>query len=399
MAKEIINRINKIPRRKLTIVIVIVVIALIALTASYIFFLTPSSTFHTTTTLPITTPFTTATSGPTQTGISTSRSSISSSSASLSAASFNQTEDYDLWVKPYLAQLATIEAVLTQSYNAGTRNSYGYDSALGLTCGGNVEPSSAINVNNGYNNACVLIDNNLEGGASLDYFASVSSILNGEPGFNQVNLEIYTNTRSYLAQPFYGIGPCSEPFAVYSYPSSFTLLDMREAEYGFAGPYATQLLQPGIQLGGIGTLTCNGFTEEGQIWYLENFDNPDSTMIVTELPSETALNTTSDLQELSFVIDRAVRAVCRGQSSVLRVAERLSQCDVAVSLSCTPAGVTLYPGHTRDWGMDDGQPDLQWYVCGNDVTRYDREDLHTHFLWWCTGPGWWPVPELGRDRG
>ena len=150
----------------------------------------------------------------------------------------------------------------------------------------------------------MLIDNNLEGGASLDYFARVSSILNGEPGFNQVNLEIYTNTRSYLAQPFYGIGPCSEPFAVYSYPSSLTLLDMREAEYGFAGPYTTQLLQPGIQLGGIGTLTCNGFTEEGQIWYLENFDNPDSTMIVTELPSETALNTTSDLQELSFVIDR-----------------------------------------------------------------------------------------------
>lgn len=234
---------------------------------------------------------------------STSTSNTSVSFTLVPIAAFNSSQDYELWVEPYLSQLAQIEAVLTQPYSPGTSDSFGYYPALGLSCGGNVEASTAMDIASGYNNVCVLIDNNLEGGASLDYFASPSSVLVGQPGFNQINLQIYTNTRRYLSQPFFGIGPCSEPFTVYNYPSSFALLDRREAEYGFAGPYASELLQPGIHIGGIGTLKCNGLTEHGQVWYLENYDNPGSTMIVSELPNSKAPDTNSDLEELSFVID------------------------------------------------------------------------------------------------
>jgi hypothetical protein len=148
-----------------------------------------------------------------------------------------------------------------------------------------------------------LIDNNLEGGASLDYFASPNSVLSGQPAFEEMNLSIYSNTRHYLSMPFYGIGPCSQPFGVYNYPANFTLLDQREAEYGFADPYATELVQPGIHIGDTGSLVCNGAKENGQIWYLENHDNLASTMIVTELPNATAVNATSSLEELSFAID------------------------------------------------------------------------------------------------
>lgn len=216
----------------------------------------------------------------------------------------NSSEDYDLWVKPYLAQLAKIEAILTQSYTPGSQASYGYYSPLGLTCGGSVERSTAIAVSNGYNDVCVLVDDNLEGGASLDYFAGAQSPLIGEPGFNLMNnLSIYENTRRLLSMPFYGIGPCSQPFEVYYYPSNFTMLDRREAEYGFADPYAAELVQPGIHIGGTGSLTCNGHKESGQIWYLEDYDTPSSPMIVTELPNSTAPSTTSSLDTLSFLID------------------------------------------------------------------------------------------------
>lgn len=263
MSKDLISRLKRIPRRWLIIAAVIVVIAIIISATAYTFVFVHSS-------------LTTA---------------------------VNTSQDYNLWVKPYLPQLAKIEGILTQPYNPGAHLSYGYDSTLGLTCGGSIEPSPAIGVSNGYNNVCVLIDNNLEGGASLDYFASAQSPLAGLPGFNQVSLEVYTDTRNFLSEPFYGIGPCSQPFSVYSYPGNFTLLDRREAEYGFAGPYATELVQPGIHIGGIGSLTCDGSTESGQIWYLENYDNADGTMIVAELPSSTPVNAASDLDQLSFLVD------------------------------------------------------------------------------------------------
>jgi len=267
------NRIRQLPKKRLIILVAIIVALILAATATYIFFIAPT---------PRKPP--------------------------------NLSQDYDLWVQPYLGQLAKIEAVLTKPYTPG-KGAYGYDASLGLTCGGSVEPSPAIGVSNGYNNVCVLIDNNLEGGASLDYFASSNSVLVGQPGFNQMNLQIYKNTRNYLSMPFYGIGPCSQPFTVYNYTSGFPLLDMREAEYGFAGPYATQLLQPGIQIGGIGSLTCNDATDSGQIWYLENYDNPDGTMIVTELPGSTAPSTTSSLDELSFVIDELYMQCVAGKVS------------------------------------------------------------------------------------
>lgn len=261
---QILGRIKKIRRRNLFLVAVAAIIALIAATSTYVFFIAPSSAH---------------------------------------SIVITPTEDYDLWVKPYLSQLAMIEGVLTHSYSPGTHGSYGYDSALGLVCGGDTEPSAAISVYSGYNNVCVLIDNNLEGGASLDYFASPASPLLGQPGFNEMNLHIYTNTRNYLSMPFYGIGPCSPPFEIYSYPANFSLLERTETEYGFAGPYVSVLIQPGIHVGDVGTLTCDGETEQGQVWYLENNDNPDSTMIATELPSSTPPLANSSLDELSFVID------------------------------------------------------------------------------------------------
>lgn len=228
----------------------------------------------------------------------------SASATGNSTLLLNSSQDYDLWVKPYLGKLAKIEAILTQSYSPGSWLSYGYYSSLGLTCGGSVEPSEAIAVANGYNNVCVLFDNNLEGGASLDYFASSQSPLIGQPDFNPMsNLHVYENARHFLSMAFYGIGPCSQPFAVYYYPSNFTLLDQREAEYGFADPYASELLQPGIHIGSTGSLSCNGYKESGQIWYLEGYDTPSSPMIVTEFPNSIAPSTTSSLDELSFVID------------------------------------------------------------------------------------------------
>jgi hypothetical protein len=263
--QRFLEKIKKIPRKTLIIIVAAVIALIVASTATYVYFVVTRTTVTTT--------------------------SVSAS------------QDYDLWVKPYLAQLARIETVLTQPYTPGSKDSYGYDPNIGLVCGGNVEPSAAIGVQNGYNNVCVLIDNNLEGGASLDYFASSSSVLVGQPDFNQENLQIYTDTRNYLLTPFYGVGPCTSPFPVYNYPSNFTLLDRREAEYGFAGPYASELIQPGIHVGGIGKLSCNGSTEDGQIWYLESYDNSSGPMLVAELPSSTPPSTSSDLEELSFVID------------------------------------------------------------------------------------------------
>jgi hypothetical protein len=300
MAKEIVNRIKRLPRKRLIILLVAIIIALIAATSTYIFFLAPSTT--------------TPVSSSTTTSI-TSFTTASTSIISSTAASVNTVQDYNLFVEPYLAQLTTIEAVLTQPYDAGSRQSYGYDPTFGVTCGGNIEPAPAINVSNGYNNVCVLIDNNLEGGASLDYFASSSSVLVGQLNFSSMNLQVYTKTRQYLSMPFYGIGSCSPLFTVYNYPSNFSLLDRREAEYGFAGPYATQLLQPGIQIGGIGSLTCNGATESGQIWFLENYDNPATTMIVTEFPNGTPPTTNSNLEELSFVIDELYMQCVAGKVS------------------------------------------------------------------------------------
>jgi hypothetical protein len=267
-----LNKIKQIPRKRLLIIIAAVIIALIAATSAFVFLFAPS-------TLSI------------------------------------QAQDYNMWVKPNIAQLAKIEAVLTQPYEPGSRLSYGYDPTFGITCGGNIEASPAVNVTNGYNNVCVLIDNNLEGGASLDYFSASNSPVAGQAGFVLMNLHVYNSTRQYLSMPFYGIGPCSSPFPVYNYPSNFTLVDRHEAEYGFAGPYVSQLLQPGINIGGIGSLTCNGTTVSGQIWYLENYDNPASTVIVTELPSSTPPTTSSDLEQLSFVIDELYMQCIAGKVS------------------------------------------------------------------------------------
>lgn len=197
--------------------------------------------------------------------------------------------DYNLWVYPYLPQLERIRQVLMTPYNPGQQN-YGYDSQLGIDCGANIEASPAIGVSAGYNDACAVIDNNLEGGCALDYFNSLQGVITNICG----------KVRQYLSESWFGVGGCSSPFPGVTYPSSFPLLDRREGEYGFSDPYASIMSQPGVHLGGIGSSCGTG----GQVWYLAGYDNPSSTMIVTEMPGS-QIAATGDLEELSFYIDEA----------------------------------------------------------------------------------------------
>ena len=196
--------------------------------------------------------------------------------------------------------------------------------------------------------------------------------------------------------PFYGIGPCSQPFAVYNYPSNFTLLDMREAEYGFAGPYATQLLQPGINIGGIGSLTCNGLSDSGQIWYLENYDNPDSTMIVTELPSTTALNATSNLSELSFVIDELYMQCVAGKVSCSQWQSAYENAMTQYPFSA-PRDALHFIQVTRAtgaWAMSN----LSYNGMSSETMLQGviSQLIHSAICRGCPWSQWWAVPELGK---
>jgi len=212
-------------------------------------------------------------------------------------------------------------------YTVGNQH-YGYDDqiqtsfagTIGLTCGGNIEPSPAIGVSHGgYWNVCVAIDNNLEGSASLDYFNSLTSILAGQPNCCPGATSIYTYVRTILGQTWDGVGGCSMPFQKYTYPGSFAgFVDRREAEYGFSGPYNQTLLNPangGIHIGGIG----NNCGTQGQTWYLPGYETPPGSatqpLIVTVFPSQQAPGTNSDLEELSFVIDELYMQCIAGQVS------------------------------------------------------------------------------------
>ena len=226
---------------------------------------------------------------------------------------FNQ-QDYQLWVQPYLPELEKIREVLMTPYTLGTQH-YGYDSTFGLIRGGNTQASPAIGVSRGYNDAIVAIDNNLEGSYSLDYFNSAQSVLSSVIGFQAVNTSIYSNLRAILSKTWLGIGGCSIPFTTYSYPSSFQLLDRREAEYGFIGPYASTIVQPGNHLGGIGS-NCG---TSGQTWYLQNYDlvptSETQPLIVTAFPSNQPINSTGGLESLSFYIDQMYMQCVIGTSS------------------------------------------------------------------------------------
>lgn len=223
-------------------------------------------------------------------------------------------QDYETFVSPYLSNLEKIREVLMQPYTIGNQY-YGYNSAVGLTCGGNIEASPAIGVSNGYNNACVIIDNNLEGGCALDYFNSAKSVLSSVSGWQEQNTNICGTVRQYLGGTWYGVGGCSAPFTTFSYPSSFSLLDQREPEYGFSDPYASTLIQPGVHIGGIG-LSCGIM---GQVWYLQGFDkvsnSATSPLIVTELPNGQSVGPTADLEELSFYIDETYMQCIAGTAS------------------------------------------------------------------------------------
>jgi len=235
-------------------------------------------------------------------------------SKTTNSATLSTSQDYQLWVQPYLAQLEKIRQVLMAPYTIGSQH-YGYDSGLGLVRGGNIEPSPAIGVGGGYNDVIVAIDNNLEGSASLDYFNSASSPLVGQAGFSVVNTNIYGNDRALLSKTWVGIGGCAAPFVQYNYPTSFALVDRREAEYGSFGPYSGLLRESGNHLGGIG----NNCGTQGQTWFLPGYDSlPTSTskpLIVTVFPSNQPVGSTGDLEELSFFIDQAYMQCTAGTTS------------------------------------------------------------------------------------
>lgn len=265
----------------------------------------------------------------------------------------NADTDMADFVCSYTTQLEKIRQVLMTPYSPGTTQSYGYYMPVGLTCGGNIEPSGLIGVNNGYNNVCVVTDNNIEGGGALDYFNSADSILNTSAQFSAWNFQEYSGSsiasmtcsdascslntnilgtvRNYLTPSdnpswtistgWYGIGSCPALQPVF-YPSSFTpLVDRREGEYGFTDLYASQLVSGTYKIGGIG----NSCGTEGQTWYAE--DQPLSPggagqvsyvigpqsdelgtgtsatpYIVTEMPGG-VVGPGSNLEELSFYID------------------------------------------------------------------------------------------------
>jgi hypothetical protein len=238
---------------------------------------------------------------------------LATTSKTTNGTALSVSEDYQLWVQPYLAQLEKVRAVLMTPYTIGNQH-YGYDSTTGLVRGGNIEPSPAIGVKNGYNDVIVAIDNNLEGSASLDFFNSAASPFNGQVGFIPINTNIYGNVRALLAETWIGIGACNDPFTQYSYPSSFSLLDRREAEYGSTDPYYSTLIKPGNHLGGIG----NNCGTEGQTWFLPGYDSLPTSMtkplIATEFPSNTPIGSTGDLEELSFYIDE-MYLQCRAGTS------------------------------------------------------------------------------------
>ena len=288
-----------------------------------------TSTIATTTSSYITTTTTssiTMTSTSTSSITSTSRASTTqtNTNSTQTSSNFTSSEDYQLWVLPYLSQLENIRAVLMQSYSIG-RGHYGYDSSFGLVRGGNIQANPAINVSNGYHDVIVAINNNLEGSYSLDYFNSANSVLLGQPGFTPQATNIYGNDRALLSKTWDGIGNCSSPFVQYTYPSSFSLFDRREAEYGFIGPYASIVASPGNHLGGIGSPSCTNGTVSatgGQVWFLQGYENPQTTLsqplIATVFPSSYTIASRGDLESLSFYID-----------------QMYMQCQAGIPSSCT----------------------------------------------------------------
>jgi hypothetical protein len=200
--------------------------------------------------------------------------------------------DYQLFVQPYLVQRERIRQIAMKPYT-GQHGTYGYDARTGLFGGGNIEASPAIGVPAGNNDCDVLYDNNMEGGYFLDR-------LNLKAG---VVTHIYSTAWNLVStKTWYGVGGCSKPFKSYTYPHSFPLLDRRDPTLGSASPVYTSLINPATKIGGTGSNCGTG----GQTWFL--FKDAGVTpmtapLIVTEFPSSNPVGINSDLEELSFLID------------------------------------------------------------------------------------------------
>ncbi len=157
------------------------------------------------------------------------------------------TDDFTAWVEPYLTQIDKVRQVLMTPYVLAPNN-YGYDPGFGLVRGGNIEPSPAIGVTASNEDVIVLIDNNLEGSASLDFWNSYSG----------VTTTVEANCRGYLAKTFDEISSNCPPFPTTTYNGT----DRREAKYGSHSPYYAQLSQPGAKI----------YQTAGQTDYVQGFE-------------------------------------------------------------------------------------------------------------------------------
>lgn len=202
--------------------------------------------------------------------------------------------DYQLFVAPYLTQIERVRKVLMKPYTLGKQH-YGYDSTHDLIRGAQIEPSLAIGVKGGYNDAIVFYDSNMEGSSSLDFF-------NGVAG---VNTSIFQTSYNILtASTWYGVGQCGKPFKPYRYPADFPLLDRRDPSMGTTSPFYSLFIKHGSQIGTTGNSGCGGTS--GQLWFL--FKDAGITpytapLLVTELPSNTPVGPNADLEMLNFYID------------------------------------------------------------------------------------------------
>jgi hypothetical protein len=144
------------------------------------------------------------------------------------------TDDFTLWVQPYLGNIEQVRRILMTPYVLA-KGHYGYDSTFGLVRGANIEPSPAIGITSPNNDAIVLIDNNLEGSASLDFWNSYKGVAS----------TVEANCRHFLdATSFDEIGTNCPPFPQMTYDGT----DRREAKLGKHSPYYGMLSKPGQQI-------------------------------------------------------------------------------------------------------------------------------------------------------
>jgi hypothetical protein len=191
-------------------------------------------------------------------------------------------DDFASWIQPYESHIEKVRAVLMTPYTLGQQH-YGYDGTFGLVRGANIEPSPAIGVSNGYNDAIVLIDNNLEGSASLDFWNSYAG----------VKSSVEANCRAFLdATAFDEISGACPPFATIKYDGT----DRREAQLGSHSPYHAQLSKAGAQI----------FNTSGQTDYVPGYEGIGGAAASCSKPPKLQTDEAHPLIVTALPIDHAI---------------------------------------------------------------------------------------------